>query len=207
MQLARTNTLTVNASSTCPDLLHKQRSDETHLPIVRLRWVGKIHRYARVVFLAISSFAVMGDVGRDCLAAATARSTLRHRKTPRDRRRFGRRRSRSPQGEAAKRDGRIKPWNPKHCHSVGNYRKNTCRLPKNGGIRTIPKHGAIPSCHWKMGKFWFWTPSAPRRRVPGILDWLIADWFRKRLTASKASGKRLPDFSCPDSRKIEWKPN
>ena len=43
---------------------------------------------------------------------ATARLTFRHRKTPRERRRFGRRRSRSPQGEPIKRGGRIKPSSP-----------------------------------------------------------------------------------------------
>ena len=37
---------------------------------------------------------------------------LRRRKTPRERRRFGRRRSRSPQGEPTKRGGRIKPSSP-----------------------------------------------------------------------------------------------
>ena len=43
---------------------------------------------------------------------ASTGPALRHRKTPRERRRFGRRRSRSPQGEPAKRGGRIKPSSP-----------------------------------------------------------------------------------------------
>jgi len=42
----------------------------------------------------------------------TTGPALRHRKTARERRRFGRRRSRSPQGEPAKRGGRIKPSSP-----------------------------------------------------------------------------------------------
>ena len=51
-------------------------------------------------------------VGRHHPAPASTTATLRHRKTPKACRRFGRRRSRSPQGEPARRGGRIKPWSP-----------------------------------------------------------------------------------------------
>ena len=51
-------------------------------------------------------------VGGPHQSSATPRAAFRHRKTPRDRRRFGRWRSRSPKGEPAGRGGRIKPSSP-----------------------------------------------------------------------------------------------
>ena len=60
---------------------------------------------------------------------------LRHRKTPRERRRFGRRRSRSPQGEPTKRGGRIKPSSPSNCRG---------RPFANGFPTTMRSHA--PTC-------------------------------------------------------------
>jgi hypothetical protein len=74
-------------------------------------------------------------VGRSAQPSTTAGAALRYReyrKTPRDRRRFGRRRSRSPQGEPAGRGGRINQPTCRRCGS-GPGRPNH-RLPPGGSM-------------------------------------------------------------------------
>ena len=80
---------------------------------------------------------------------ATDRPTFRHRKTPRERRRFGRRRSRSPQGEPTKRGGRIKPSSPSN---------RPGRPFANGFPTTMRSHA--PTCSTSA------PPPASRSRSP-----------------------------------------
>ena len=63
-----------------------------------------------------------------------------HRTTPGDRRRFGRRRSRSPKGEPAGRGGRFKPW------SQSNH---PGRRSRNGSLTTNPTStgSTVPGIH------------------------------------------------------------
>jgi len=80
---------------------------------------------------------------------ASTGPALRDRKTPRERRRFGRRRSRSTQGEPIKRGGRIKPSSPSNRRG---------RPFANGFPTTMRSHA--PTCSTSA------PPPASRSRSP-----------------------------------------
>ncbi len=78
-------------------------------PMPTLQYAHEDHRRRAEARAGRILPAPLGTLGRCHQHPAATKAALRHRKTPRDRRRFGRRRSRSPQGEPAGLGGRIKP--------------------------------------------------------------------------------------------------
>ena len=84
-------------------------------------------------------------------------------------------------------------WNLRNYRRAGKSRKITFHLPKTGGTSTIPRHGEIQNCRWKMGKSWSSTQnrSPPKKsRYSRLADcrWV---WIKK--SNRIASQKRLLD--------------